>query len=311
MSSDDIRRVDDTTVSPAVKKVYSQAIAIALVGNLLLLIVKAIAAQISGSSAIYADMANSASDLAYSVLMMIGLWLSLKPADLSHPHGHERIESVVSVFIGLFMGLAGYEALRNGLAAWQARPAQPLASWLLLVPAATAAVKAGMYWRVRVLGARVASPAIAASAKDHLADILTAGVVFIGIGAARFSLQGADPIAGVMVSGWIFYQAGSVVHEGVGQLIGKAASPELEREIIARIQAVPGIVAIDQVIVEHVGPGVRADIHVYVDGEMTLSDAHHLSHAVREAVQTLATIDHAFVHVEPVDGGSQDQGTVQ
>jgi cation diffusion facilitator family transporter len=294
-----IRRIEGYLVQHSVRKVYYQAIYVALIGNGFLLALKAVATKISGSSALYSDTVNSASDVAYSLLMMVGLWLSLRPPDHSHPHGHERIESLVSLCIGLFMAYAGYEALRNALSAWTTERSLDLNTWILLAPVFTVMVKGGMYARVKRLAARVNSPAIRATAYDNLSDILTSGVVLVGIVGAKLSFAKADPIAGMLVSAWIFYQAARVVLDGIGQLIGRSASIDVEREVIAAIVAVRGVEGIDKAVIEYVGPRLRADLHVYVDGDVTLREAHLISHAVRDAVQALDSVDHAFVHVEP------------
>lgn len=301
MDESNIRRLDRNTISDRIQQIYRQATLIALVGNGALLAIKALAAYLSGSSALYADAANSASDVAYSLLMLIGLWLSLRPPDSSHPHGHQRIEPLVSIGIGAAMGLAGYEALTNGLAAWRQAAPYEVSLWFVSVPLVTVLVKGGMFLRVRALSTRVTSPAIAASARDHLADILTAGVVLFGLVGHRLLVPRADPIAGILVSFWIFYQAASVIREAIGHLIGAAASPELEAAAIEAIRQVPEVLDIEQLIIEHVGPELRADIHVIVHGDMPLRQVHGVSHAIREAVEALEGVDHAFVHIEPSD----------
>ena len=106
MALEELQRVDVDSTDPRVRGLYTQAIAIALVGNVVLLLAKAIGAWLTQSSAIYADAANSASDVAYSVLMAVALRLSLRPPDVSHPHGHRRIESLVSMLIGVMMTAA-------------------------------------------------------------------------------------------------------------------------------------------------------------------------------------------------------------
>ncbi len=301
MDESNIRRLDRSTVSVTVQQIYRQATIIALVGNAVLLAIKALAAHLSGSSALYADAANSASDLAYSLLMLIGLWLSLRPPDRSHPHGHQRIEPLVSIGIGAAMGFAGYEALTNGLTAWRLGAPFEVSLWFVSVPLATVLIKVGMYLRVRALSSQVTSPAIAASARDHLADILTACVVLLGLIGHRLLLPQADPVAGILVSVWIFYQAASVIREAVGHLIGAGASPELEATAIETIRQVPQVLDIEQLILEHVGPELRADIHVIVDGDMPLREVHRVSHAIRDKVEALDGVDHAFVHIEPSD----------
>ncbi|MGI6367387.1 MAG: cation diffusion facilitator family transporter [Anaerolineae bacterium] len=296
-----IRQIDISRVEPSTRGVYNRAILIALIGNALLLVLKAWAARVSGSSALYSDTANSAADLAYSLLMMVGLWLSLRPPDRSHPHGHERIESLVTVAIGAFMAVAGYEALRGALVAWRAKPNVGLQAWLLAVPLLTALVKTGMYISVRHLGRLVQSAAILATALDHLSDIATSAVVLIGLVAGIFRIMRADAIAGLLVAVWILWQAARVLLDGTGQLIGKAASRDEEARVVDTIMGVPGVEGIDKVVIEYVGPRVRVDIHVYVDGEISIRRAHEISHAVRDAVQALDGVDHAFVHVEPAE----------
>ncbi len=299
MEPDNIRRLDRSVVSASVEHVYRQATIIALAGNAFLFAVKALAAYLSGSSALYADAANSATDIAYSFLMLIGLWLSLRPPDLSHPHGHRRIEPLVSASISILMGVAGYSALSNGIETWRSGAAPQLDLWLLAVPAGTIAIKGGMYLRVRNLAKQVGSPAIAASARDHLSDVLTSGVVCVGVVGNALAFPMADPIAAVLVSLWIFYQAFGVLREAIGHLIGAGASPELEAAAIAAIKSIPEVIAIEQLIIEYVGPELRADIHVKVDGNMPLTTVHRVSHAIRQVVEALDGMDHAFVHVEP------------
>ena len=91
------------------------ALAITLGGNILLAAVKWVAAATFGSSALQADAWNSISDVLYSLTLIIGLLISIRPADLSHPHGHERFEPVVGLVISLSMGWAGFEAFRGAV----------------------------------------------------------------------------------------------------------------------------------------------------------------------------------------------------
>ena len=118
--AEQIRRVESTQVKATVRTIYYQAIIIALVGNGALLALKAYAARVSGSSALYSDTANSASDLAYSVLMMIGLWLSMRPLDC-HTRMAMNGSSRWSALRLVFHGACGVEALWGAVAAWGGR----------------------------------------------------------------------------------------------------------------------------------------------------------------------------------------------
>lgn len=301
MVLDEIQRVDIDDIPDHVQRLYARASLVALFGNLFLLVAKAVVAHVSGSTAVYADAANSASDVVYCLFMGVGLWLSLQPADSSHPHGHRRIEPLVSMGIGLAMSLAGFEAARMGIRAWQAGPSQLSSSWAFAAILITAAIKAVMYVVTLRIARRTGSPALQASATDNLADVLASGMAFVGVGLNRLGFLGADPLAGLCVAVWILYGAAQVLIVSVRQCIGGAPPPELSEAILDRARQVAGVLAVHQVIVEYVGPQVRADIHINMDGRLSLDEVHRVSDRVRETVEALEQVDHAFVHVEPME----------
>lgn len=296
----EIKRVDEDNVPRTTRNLYWYSSLIALVGNILLLLSKAVAARVSGSSALYADAANSASDVVYSLLMGLGLWLSLRPPDLGHPHGHRRFEPLVSIIIAAMMAVAGVEAARTGIRTWGAGAQAITSIWAVIVPLATVGIKTGMYLVVGKMGRRALSPALQASARDNLNDAVSSLVALAGIIASRLIAPVADPLAALVVAAWIFRGAYLVLHESVGHITGASASPELARNIMRAAESVPGVLGVHQVIVEYVGPQVRADLHIDMEGSNRLDDVHAVSDAVRTAVEALDEVDHAFVHVEPV-----------
>lgn len=296
----EVKRVDSDSIPKQTRDLYTQAIVIALVGNILLASAKTLAAYWSGSSAITADALNSAGDVIYSILMTVGLLLSLKPADVGHPHGHRRIEALVSIFIGLGMSVAGLAAIRSGITRLLEGPAAITHISAYLAPILVLIIKGAMYWRVSRLGTRANSPALLASARDNLNDVVATGVALVSIILSRFASI-SDPIGALLVSVWIFRGVYLVIREAVNNVTGGAGSPELTQRIIDTAVSVPGVQDVHQVIVEHVGPEVRADLHINMDGAMPLVQVHAISDRVREAIEGLEGVEHAFIHVEPVD----------
>jgi cation diffusion facilitator family transporter len=296
-----IQLVDTDVIDSAIQRLYSRAGMIAILGNVALLAAKGWVALISGSSAIYADAANSASDVVYSLLAVVGLWLALRPPDADHPHGHRRIEPLVSLVIGAMMTLAGVEAARTGIVTWAAGATPILSLWALAVPVFTVALKGVMFVSVRSLARRASSSALAAAAQDNLSDVITSAMALVGVGLSRLGAPVADPIAALLVSAWIFRAAWGVLCISWEQLTGGAASPELSAAIIQAVLTVPGVLDADRVIVDHVGPEVRADIHIKMAGSTSVLESHHVSHLVRAAVEALPGVDHAFIHVEPIE----------
>jgi cation diffusion facilitator family transporter len=287
---------------------YRRAIVIALLGNTLLAIVKTTTAVLSGSSAVFSDAANSASDTLYSLLMAAGLYLSQQPADASHPQGHSRFEPIVSILISGAMFFAGLAALRKGYDGLRGSVWAISAGWPVAVLAFSGLVKVGMYALVRRVGHEAQSPAIQASAQDNLSDVLTTTTALVGVWTSRWLHPVLDPVAGLLVAVWILRTAGGVLFENLGYLTGRGASPELTDRMVKIAASVPGVLGVHQVICDHVGPQLRIDMHVDVDGNKTLLATHAIADEVERRLEDLPEVDLAFVHLEPMSLEQDSRG---
>jgi len=283
---------------PARNRLYTQALVITVTGNLLLAVTKGTAAVLSGSTALYADAANSASDLLYSLFMVLGLSMALRPPDLSHPQGHSRFEPLVGLLVALSMGYAGFQAGRASLDRFMSGglAVEPGLPSLILI--GSAVVKAVMFGVINRISREVESPALAATARDNLSDVLTSAAAFIGvIGSQLHPL--ADPIAGLLVAAWIFRSAFRAGKENLDFLTGAGASADLREEIKRTAADVPGVTMVHHIMTEYVGPKLVVDMHLNVDGEITLNEAHAISDRVIARLEAIPEIDRAYVHIEP------------
>jgi len=281
-------------------RLYRQAILVAVVGNVALTLAKAVVAWLSGSSAVLAEAANSFSDALYSLFMGLGLWLSQRPADESHPQGHGRFEPLVGVSIAAAMGITGFEVVHRAVNRLldQALPIEP--GWPTAVLVGSAVLKLAMFAMAYRLGRRTRSPAIQASARDNLSDVCTSTAALLGVWASRHLHPLCDPGAGILISLWVFRTAFEVLWENLGYLTGRGADLELIAAIVSEALAVPGVRGVHQVVADYVGPKVRVDMHIDVDGSLSLIEAHRISERVQERVERLKGVDRAFVHLEPV-----------
>ncbi|NLV73632.1 MAG: cation transporter [Chloroflexi bacterium] len=296
----EVQRVDSDKIPAHIRRLYLHAILLTMVGNLALVALKALSARSSGSTALLADMFNSAGDVFYSLVMALGLLLALKPADECHPHGHRRYEALVGFLIGAGMSVAGISAVRAGIERLQTGP-QPITSlYAYFTPLVVLLIKGGMYAYVRNIGQRANSPALLASARDNLSDVISSAVALVGMLLSRV-FSAADPIGALLVSLWIFRGVYLVVKESTGYVTGRAGSPELAQKVLETALSVPGVRNVHRVILEHVGPEVRADLHINMDGDVHLTEVHNVSEAVCHAVEQIEGIEHAYVHVEPED----------
>ncbi len=293
-----MRWVRDYQPEPERGRLFRQALIITLGGNILLAVTKGIVAAMSGSAALFADAANSVSDVAYSLMMVLGLWMAQRPPDISHPQGHSRFEPLVGLMVTVSMAYAGYEAARNSIERFIAGGEAIELGLPILVLLLAAVVKAGMFIAIRNIARKVNSPTLSTTAADNLSDVLTSTAAFIGIiGSTLWPLL--DPIAGMAVAIWIFRAVFNAGRENLKFLTGAGASPELRDQIVEVAESVPGVSRVHHTMTDYVGPKLMVDLHINVDGAMTLSEAHIISDEVIRRLEELPDVDRAYVHIEP------------
>lgn len=291
----------DYKPNPERERAYRTALIITLAANILLAVGKGIASYFSGSIALYADAANSISDVVYSLALVVALYMVFKPPDLSHPQGHARFEPLVGLVVALMIGIAGYEAMRSSIGRFIAGGARIEPGLPTLVLLASAAVKTGMFFIIKRLAKRAESPALRASARDNLSDVLTSVAAFIGIWGSNFIHPLLDPVAGFLVSLWIFRAAFEAGRENFGYLMGAGADDDLRQKIIATANGVEGNHTVHHMVSEYVGPKLAIDMHINLPGDASLDEVHELSDRITAALEHLPEVDRAYVHVEPYE----------
>jgi cation diffusion facilitator family transporter len=294
-----LERVRQQQPDPGRRRLYRSAILVALAGNTLLAGAKAGAAWISGSTAVLSDALNSLSDTLYSALLAAGLHIAQQPADEGHPQGHSRFEPIVGLLVAMAMAAAGLTAIWQGVNRFVIGAGVVEPGWPTAVLLASGAVKLAMYFIVMRIGLKAASPAIRATARDNLADVLISFTALVGVWASNLVHPLLDPAAAIAVSLFVFRAAWQVGYENVGYLTGRGASSRLTSEIAAAASAVAGVLNVHQVVADHVGPRLRVDMHIDVDPQITLLAAHAIADAVQAEVEALDEVDLAFVHLEP------------
>ncbi|KYH26498.1 ferrous-iron efflux pump FieF [Halalkalicoccus paucihalophilus] len=272
--------------------------------NLGLVVAKAIVWFRTGSLAVGSEAVNSLTDVIYSFVILAGLYLTTQPPDTDHPHGHERIEPLVSLFIAMAIFAAG------GVILWQA--ARALYAGEIAVttgPAAVVvlvgagAVKLGLYRFCLRVGNEHNSPAIVATGLDSRNDVLTVVAALVGVLGARAGLPILDPLAAIVVSAGIFYTGWDVLRDNVDYLIGRAPPEDLHAEIVRRTIVHPDVEGVHDVVAHYVGPEIDVSLHIEVEGERTLLEAHEIESEIVETVRELPEIDDVFVHIDPKELG--------
>jgi len=296
-----MRWVRDYKPQPLQDRLFKTALIITIAGNVLLASLKGVAAYYSGSVALYSDAANSVSDVLYSIMMVIGLYMTLRPPDISHPQGHSRFEPLVGLMVAFSMAYAGYEAgstsierfVQGGLAVEPGLPTLTLVFSALL--------KVGMFYAIRKIAQQVSSPTLRTTAQDNLNDVFTSMAAFIGVIGSGFIHPLLDPIAGILVAVWIFRSAFNAMREHLNFLTGAGASEELRLKIIQTAESVPGVLRVHHLMTEYSGPRLVVDLHVNVNGDTPLRTSHEITDQVMAKLEEIPDIDRVYVHLEPDD----------
>lgn len=275
-----------------------------LLANVGLALAKGLVYIDTGSLAVGSEALNSLTDVAYSLVIVGGLYLTTQPPDFEHPHGHERIEPFVSLFValgifaaGIFVCWQAVDALYTGEIVIAEGPAA------IIVLAGAAIVKFGLYRYCLTVAERNHSPALYATAIDNRNDILAALAALAGVMGAMAGYPVMDPLAAVLVGIAILYSGVYVVRENVNYLVGGAPPEALRVEIVERALSHPDVEGAHDVVAHYVGPEIDVSLHVEVEGDRTLLEAHAIETAVMESIQELPEVDDVFVHVDPKEAG--------
>jgi len=275
-----------------------------LAANLALVAAKAGAWWATGSLAVGSEAVNSLADVAYSVVVLGGLYLTTQPPDFEHPHGHERIEPFVSLVVALGVLAAGAAVLWQATTAVLSGDAGRSAGVAgVVVLAGTAAAKYALYRYVLGVADDHHSPALRATALDNRNDILTAGAALAGVLGSAAGYPILDPLAAFVVAAGILHTGYEIVRDNVNYLVGAAPPADLREEILSRALSHPDVEGAHDVVAHYVGPEIDVSLHVEVEGEMTLHEAHDIETELILDLESIPEVDDVFVHVDPKELG--------
>lgn len=290
-----------TAVLPARAQVL-RAGWVGLVCNLTLASFKAAAGVLGHSQAVLADAVHSLSDLATDIAVILGVRYWTRPADENHPHGHGRIETLVTVAIGLTLGavavglgLRAIHGLRHGVAA-------PPSSIALAAALLSVVVKEALYRWTAAIGRRVRSSATVANAWHHRSDAMSSIPAAAAVGVALIDPEWAvvDRVGAIVVCLLILQAAWRILRPAVDQLVDAAAPAADRRRIEQLALEVEGVEAAHALRTRYIGAALAVDLHVEVNGAMSVADGHEIAKAVRsKLIDEGPDVADALVQIEP------------
>jgi cation diffusion facilitator family transporter len=276
--------------------------ALGIVVNLGLALAKGSAGLLGQSFALVADALESMADVLSGLVVYVGLKIAVKPPDADHPYGHGKAEPIAAVTVGLALIGAAFYIIYEGIREIIAPHGAP-APYTLVVLAGVLIIKELLFRHVVSVGESIGSTAVKSDAWHHRSDALTSAFAFVGISVALLGgprWEAADGWAAICAALVILYNAGRQMRPAVRELGDIAPEPSMEAQVRAIAGRVSGIIGLDKCIVRKMGFTFYIDLHIVVDGELTVREGHSLSHKVEdEILRALPQVAEVLVHVEP------------
>lgn len=277
-----------------------------VVGNIILAIIKGVVGVISDSRALIADAVHSASDVAGSLAVFIGVRAAKQPPDEDHPYGHGKAESIAAIIVAVLLFLVGLEIGKSSIEAFFHEIEAPklLAIYAVIL---SIVVKEWMFRYKFKLGKRIKSDAIIANAYEHRSDVYSSIAALIGIGAAivgqRIGIEWlvyADPVAGLFVAILVIKMAWKLGSESIHTTLDHVLHDEDITELKETVSKISGIKKIDELFAREHGHYVIIDIKISVDPHITVEEGHNIGKLVKEKLMSEHEhVQNVLVHINP------------
>lgn len=273
-----------------------------LIINFVLAASKIATGLLGNSYALIADGIESILDIFGSLVIWFGLSVASAPPDANHPYGHGKAESVAAMVVA-FMVMAAALALAVESVREIVTPHHAPAPFTLIVLVVVVATKELLFRTVMRASQEIGSAAVHADAWHHRSDAITSIAAFIGISIALLGGPGwepADDWAALFACGLIGFNGWNLLRPALAEAMDAAPPRELEESIRAVALSVPGVQSLDQCRVRKMGLELWVDIHIEVDGTISVRAGHGIAHAVKDAIRGAnPSVADVLVHVEP------------
>lgn len=274
-----------------------------IIGNTVLSAFKIFAGITGHSGAMISDAIHSFSDVLTTFIALIGVKLSQKDPDKDHPYGHERLECVAALFLGLVLMVTGLGVGKVGVENIISGHYETLTipGGIALVAAVVSIVgKEAMYWYTRYYAKLIHSAAFMADAWHHRSDALSSIGSFIGIAGAMLGFPVMDSIASVVICLFILKVAYDIMKDAVVKMLDTSCGEEYEANIRSCVSQQKDVVGIDELRTRMFGNRVYIDMEIAVDGEKSLNESHAIAERVHNELEDKFTdVKHIMIHVNP------------
>lgn len=289
------------------RKISNQQTAIrttyfSIFGNASLSVIKWLTGYFGNSYALIADAIESTTDIFSSLLVLLGLKYTNRPADSNHPYGHGRLEPLITFIVVAFLvtsaTIIAYESIVH-----INTPHELPKVYTLFVLAPLIIWKEISFQFVIRKAKQTNSSSLKADAWHHRSDAITSVAAFVGISIALFFGKGyeaADDWAALFASGFILYNSYKIFRPALGEIMDENQYDDLIADIRKVSQTVEGVIATEKCFIRKSGMIYHVDLHVTVDANISVKHGHDIAHKLKDTLrQNLPQLGHVLIHIEP------------
>ncbi len=284
-------------------KTSIKAIKVALAGNIVLALLKVSLGIIAKSIALISDGLDTTVDIVKTFVVYKGTKIASVPADINHPYGHGRAETVSSSIIGMSVVFAGVLVMIQSITNFGKTNAVDA---IMFIGASISIIgKIFLSWYMAVIGKRVSNEAILANARDYLGDVFSSFAVVIG--ALLIRITGKvyfDNVASIAVAIIIIYMGFEILRPAVKEVMEEQDSPELIEKVEKIVSLCTKAENPHQIRIRKLGPYYIVDMHIEFPEDMSVKEAHkvvsNLENKIKEKVKEISEV---IIHIEPLGNG--------
>jgi len=269
--------------------------------NFVLFCIKIAAGVIASSLGIIADAINNLSDAGSSLITLIGFKLSGKPADHEHPFGHGRFEYISAMLVSVAIILMGFETGKSSLEKIIYPKDIYVSKLTVTILVLSIIIKAFMYFLNKIVGKKISSTPIMATAKDSLSDCIATGIILICVLISHYTEINIDGYAGLMVSIFILYTGVVTMRDSISPLLGHPPDKKLVEDIEKTIMSHDIVAGIHDMIIHNYGPTrFMMSVHVEVESSNDIFTIHDTIDIIEREIHQKYGCE-TVIHMDPIE----------
>jgi len=272
---------------------------LSIIVNVLLFGLKYWAGIVTGSIAIIADAWHTLTDSISSIILLIGVKISSKPADEKHPFGHGRAEVIASLVIGVLLAIIAFSFLQESIEKLKNRETVVFGTLAIVVTIISIISKEALAQYAIWADKKTGSTVLKADAWHHRSDAISSVIILVGIFLGKY-FWWIDGVLGIIVALLIFYATYEIFGDSINPILGTSPDKNLVQKVEHICHRINSMTQAHHFHIHEYGNHTELTFHIYLPNEICLNEAHKISEEIEEEIKINLGIE-STIHMEPFE----------